>query len=479
MASNYRLALDLTTRKVRIPVLRHYVSLSILLLLLLEATAFLLAYDLSAALLQGQGAGWSLLEAAPYVYALAMITSISTQGLYRIHYRHTQVGTLTRMLVSFAIGSMLVFLLSHLAPGSSLHDEGRVIVSAQLIAFLPVLAAHVLFFALVDQSNIKTSVVVLGAGRKANALSKLRRKSDLRTASIHGYIKCHSDEVRVSPQKLLDATPDSILRYALENDIEEILVAPDDRRVCFPVQELLECKMRGVNVIDLCTFFERETGQIKLDLLHPSWLIFSEGFDRAGARALATRTIDTAIALLALFFLFPVMLITALGILAESKGKGSVFYRQKRVGLDGAVFDIYKFRSMVPDAEKDGVAQWALADDCRITRVGRVIRKYRIDELPQLINVVKGEMSLVGPRPERPEIVNELEEAIPYYSDRHRVKPGITGWAQINYPYGSSEKDALEKLQYDLYYVKHNSLLLNVAIILQTAEVIFFKKGSR
>jgi len=451
-----------------------------LLLLLCESTAFLLAYDLSAVLLLKAGVGSTLFRVEPYLYSLIMVISIASQGLYRIHYRHTQLGTFLRLFISFTIGSIAVLLLSHLAVPSALPVEREAVMSAQLISFIPVLIAHTLFFELIDQSNVKTNVLVLGAGRRANSLSRLRRKSDLRTASIKGYVRCESDDVQVPPEKLIDTSPDNIVSYVIDNDIEEILVAPDDRRVRFPTQQLLHCRMRGIHVIDLCGFFERETGQIKLDLLHPSWLIFSEGFNRNQVSALARRMMDISVSLLALFFLFPLMLVTALAIVADSKGGGgSVFYRQKRVGVNGSAFDLYKFRSMIPDAEKVGGAQWARQGDQRVTRVGKVIRKYRIDELPQLINVVKGEMSLVGPRPERPEIVAELRKNIPYYEDRHHVKPGITGWAQINYPYGSCEQDALEKLQYDLYYVKHNSVLLDIAILLQTAEVIFFKKGSR
>lgn len=480
MASNHRLAIDLNTRKIRVPVLRHYVSVSILFLMVVESSVLALAYDLTMYLHFGRDIGSSLLRIEPYLYALIMVCCITTQGLYRIHYRHTQLGTFARIVLSFTLGTLLLLVLPKVVPQFTLWIDNSAIVSAQLIAFAPILIAHVLFFARIDHSTLKTNVLVLGAGQKANSLSKLRRRSDLRTANIKGYVRCVSDQVRVPADKIIDACSDELINFVLENDIEEILVAPDDRRICFPTQQLLYCKMRGVNIIDLCSFFERETGQIKLDLLHPSWLIFSEGFDRNHGRALARRAMDVSISAVALLFLFPVMLLTALAISWDSRPQGgSVFYRQKRVGLNGAVFEILKFRSMVPNAEKNGCAQWAIAGDQRITKVGRVIRKYRIDELPQLINVLRGDMSLVGPRPERPEIVQELRQSIPYYDDRHHVRPGITGWAQINYPYGASEHDAIEKLQYDLYYTKHNSLLLDLAIMLQTLEVIFFKKGSR
>jgi len=479
MSANPRIAIDLTTRKVLVPVLRHYVSVSILLLLLCESAALVLAYDVVMSTHFGTNVGSSLRQIEPYLYSVIMIASITAQGLYRIHYRHTQLGTFVRILLSFTLGSVFLLVLSALVPESMLSFNSESIISAQIISSGFVLVAHTLFFGHIDHSAMKTNVLVLGAGQKATAISKLRRKSDLRTVSIKGYVKCSGDETHVPSDKLFDTSPDNICRYAADNGIDEIVVAPDDCRVGFPVKQLYLCRMRGINVIDLCSFLERETGQIKIDLLHPSWLIFSAGFDRSNGRAIAKRALDVSVSVMALLFLFPIMLLTALAISWESKQGGSTFYRQKRVGLDGRVFDIYKFRSMVPDAEKNGRAQWAVAGDQRITRVGSIIRKYRIDELPQLINVLQGDMSLVGPRPERPEIVEQLSQNIPYYDDRHRVKPGITGWAQINYPYGSCEKDAVEKLQYDLYYAKHNSLLLDMAILLQTAEVVFFKKGSR
>jgi sugar transferase (PEP-CTERM system associated) len=253
----------------------------------------------------------------------------------------------------------------------------------------------------------------------------------------------------------------------------------DDRRRDFPVRELLDCRLAGVEVIDLVSFLERETGRVHLDVLNPSWIIFSEGFRRDGVRQATKRAFDIVASFALVLVTWPFMLLTALAILLEDGPRAPVLYRQRRVGLDGRNFDVLKFRSMRTDAEGDGKARWATGSDDRVTRVGSFIRKVRIDELPQIFNVLRGDMSFVGPRPERPQFVAELSDSIPYYEERHCAKPGITGWAQICYPYGSSEKDSLEKLQYDLYYLKNHSLLFDMMILLQTVEVVLLGKGAR
>jgi sugar transferase (PEP-CTERM system associated) len=253
----------------------------------------------------------------------------------------------------------------------------------------------------------------------------------------------------------------------------------DDRRREFPVRQLLDCRLNGIEVIDLVNFLERETGRVHLDVLNPSWIIFSEGFRRDALRQTTKRAFDLVASVALVLVTWPLMLVTVLTIVLEDGLRAPIFYRQRRVGLDGHVIDVLKFRSMRVDAEGDGKARWATGADDRVTRVGRIIRKVRIDELPQIFNVLRGDMSFVGPRPERPPFVAQLAESIPYYDERHCAKPGITGWAQVCYPYGSSEKDALEKLQYDLYYVKNHSLLFDLMILLQTVEVVLMGKGGR
>jgi sugar transferase (PEP-CTERM system associated) len=273
--------------------------------------------------------------------------------------------------------------------------------------------------------------------------------------------------------------PASMLEFANNNSVDEIVVAMDDRRRAFPLRDLLECRLQGIEVVDLVSFLERETGRVRLDVLNPSWMIFAEGFRRDPVRLFSERAFDLIASLLLLLLAWPIMLLTAILIKIEDGPRAPVFYRQTRVGLGGRNFDALKFRSMRPDAEKDGRPQWARPGDSRVTRVGAFIRKVRIDELPQILNVLKSDMSFVGPRPERPEFVAVLNDKIPYYSERHCVKPGITGWAQLCHPYGSSEQDAAEKLQYDLYYIKNHSLLFDILILLQTAEVILWRKGAR
>ena len=266
--------------------------------------------------------------------------------------------------------------------------------------------------------------------------------------------------------------------FVRENQIDEIVLAVDDRRKSMPVHEILDCKMDGVAVIDMLTFFERETGKVKLELVSPSWLFLSDGFRIDNVSLLMKRGLDILISLLLLPIFLPVMLVVAIAIWLESRGQEAVIYRQTRVGNGGKEFQIYKFRSMGVDAEKDGVAQWAKKHDARVTRVGAIIRKIRLDELPQLFNILKGDMSFVGPRPERPEFVKQLEEQYPYYRERHRLRPGLTGWAQIRYQYGSSLEDAFEKLQYDLYYTKNYSIFLDLLIVLHTMEVVLMGKGA-
>jgi len=282
----------------------------------------------------------------------------------------------------------------------------------------------------------------------------------------------------VESGRILDPA-EGLLGLCERLDVVEVVVAMDDRRRGFPISDLLQCRLAGIDVTELLTFLERETGRVRIDILNPTWIIFGEGFRRDPLRRITARALDLAASFVVLAFALPVMLLTAIAIKVEEGWRAPVFYRQRRVGLLGREFELLKFRSMRTDAEKDGQARWAMKRDPRITRVGAFIRKTRIDELPQILNVLRGRMSFVGPRPERPEFVHELAERIPYYVERHCVKPGLTGWAQLCYSYGSSDRDALEKLQYDLYYIKNNTLLFDLAIVLQTVEVVCLGKGAR
>ena len=258
--------------------------------------------------------------------------------------------------------------------------------------------------------------------------------------------------------------------------VDRIIVALDERRGKFPLEQLLACRLKGVPVDDGMAFTEQLAGKLSVENLHPSFLIFSDGFKSSEIFKRVKRGIDILASLVALTLFFPITLLISLAIRLDSKGP--VIYEQERVGEDEKIFRLLKFRSMRVDAEAS-VPVWASVDDPRITRVGRVIRKLRLDEIPQMINVLKGEMSFVGPRPERHFFVKELEKEVPYYSQRHVIKPGITGWAQIMYRYGASKEDALQKLKYDLYYIKHMSITLDLMIIFETVKIVLLGKGAR
>jgi sugar transferase (PEP-CTERM system associated) len=324
--------------------------------------------------------------------------------------------------------------------------------------------------------RFKRRVLVLGAGPRAERIQALARRNGAGFCVV-GFVGMNdgASAVAGSVNRLdLASLPDHLLRIGAG----EVVLALEERRNALPLNDLLRIKTTGVQVYDFSSFLERETGRVDLDSLNPSWLIFSDGFS-AGRRAssAAKRLFDIAASLILLVFTLPLIALTALAIMLESKGPA--FFRQRRVGLYGVPFDLLKLRSMRLDAEVGGKAVWAQKDDPRVTRVGRIIRKLRIDELPQAWSVLKGEMSFVGPRPERPQFVADLEARLPYYAERHVVKPGITGWAQINYPYGASVEDAREKLEYDLYYAKNYTPFLDLLILLQTARVILWPEGAR
>jgi sugar transferase (PEP-CTERM system associated) len=267
-----------------------------------------------------------------------------------------------------------------------------------------------------------------------------------------------------------------LLQTAQAHRVDEIVVAVDNKRG-LAVWDLLECRLNGIDVIDYLNFWEREFAQIDVLKVGPGTLAFTDGFQFSRRHRVLKRIADFTVSLLFLAAVLPITLLVAAAIKLESRGP--VFYRQERVGLNGRIFRVWKFRSMVIDAEKDGVPRWASAKDSRVTRVGKFIRATRIDEIPQIINVLKGDMSFIGPRPERPYFVQQLRREIPYYDLRHRVKPGITGWAQVNYRYGESIEDARQKLAYDLYYVKNNDVFLDMAILVQTVRVILFAHGAQ
>jgi sugar transferase (PEP-CTERM system associated) len=296
--------------------------------------------------------------------------------------------------------------------------------------------------------------------------------------TLVGFYPVRSDAARmVLQQRVIPA--DWTIETAVDRlDIDEIIVAVREQRGgTLPLESLLQCRISGVRVTDLAGFYERVRGEVPVESLKASWLIYGDGFKQDWSRNLVKRGFDLSVSSALLLTTLPIMALTALAIRLESRG--SIIYRQERVGLGGRVFTVYKFRSMENDAEKDGKPQWAKMNDPRITRIGRFIRKTRIDELPQLMNVLRGDMSFVGPRPERPAFVDELAKKVPYYGVRHSVKPGVTGWAQVRLAYGASVEDAVRKLENDLYYVKNHSLFLDLLILLETVRVVLFGEGAR
>lgn len=451
-------------------------------LLLGEALIFALAVPFSLAL-HGRmlevpepvSVTWSAL-AVPYV--IFMLAVMHALGMHVVRSRHSTINLLLKYLCA-AIGSYVaLFLVVYSIP--ALFPDTFLLVMSVGSAFTAVAVWHGLVHYTLDTTLMQRKILVVGAGKQADIFNEaLRRRCDRRGLDIIGFIPTDRDSpAKVSASQLLHVrTP--VYRVCERNRIDEVVVATDNLDPALPVDELLECRFRGIKVSQAASFVERECGRIPVELVEPIWWLYRKGFAEGASNRFLKRAFDITAGSLILALATPIMLLAALAIKLEDGGSASVFYRQKRVGRGGKVFELTKFRSMHENAEKDGVARWAKADDDRITRVGGLLRKTRIDELPQLFNVIRGDMSVVGPRPERPEFVQQLAAEIPYYERRHVVRPGITGWAQLSYPYGASTRDALEKLKYDLYYIKNFSLGFDVAIVLRTVEVVLFGKGAR
>ncbi|MAG77502.1 MAG: sugar transferase [Colwelliaceae bacterium] len=410
------------------------------------------------------------------VFALSAQLSCLALGLYNTKLRESFRGLFRRILLAVTVGFAVVTIINPLYGDDAVTIEvlgAASLISLVLITLLRYSAYQVDLFGF-----NKRNVLVLGAGDRASIIEKrMRRDVDRQGFKVHGYVVMDGDNQDGITRETKIHLEGSLVSYALENDIDEIVVASDERRNNLPVDELFACKIRGVEITEILDFIERETGQIAVNLIYPSWVIYSNGFASTHyLRDTLDWLFNATIALFLLLLTWPVMLITALLIKLDDGWSAPIFYRQERVGMDGHPFYIIKFRSMRTDAEKDGV-KWASKNDDRTTRIGGFLRKYRVDELPQIYNVIRGDMGFVGPRPERPEFVQSLVKSIPYYNERHNVKPGLAGWAQLKYPYGATENDALEKLKYDLYYIKHRSFFLDVLILIRTVEIVIFGKG--
>ena len=457
-----------------------YLKVPIVLLALIEGSMLVFAVYLAAAIrfngteMRAVTPNGDLLPAA-LLFAAFSLVSLFAFGLYSVRQRANRAGVLIRIAAAVANAVAWSAIVYYFAPPIAM--DHHVVLYTAAIAIVFSFVTRLLFERIIDENLFKQRVLVFGAGLRAQSLLQLRRRTDTRGFRLLGFMTSESDTV-VAPIDRLIARPPSLYRWAIDNDVDAIVIAMEDRRRGFPMHELLECRLAGIEILDLPTFLERETGKVRLDVLNPSWIIFGEGFRVSLMQHLLERAFDIVASLGLLAVALPVMVLTTIAIKLEDGPRAPVLYRQRRVGQNGKVFEVLKFRSMVLDAETNG-AQYAQARDPRVTRVGAFMRKTRIDELPQLLNVLRGDMSFVGPRPERPEFVSQLEQRIPYYRERHTVKPGITGWAQLCYPYGASEKDTIEKLQYDLYYVKNRSLIFDLAILMQTVEVVLWGKGAR
>ena len=415
-----------------------------------------------------------------FVYALvfALLNQLSSLalGLYNSKLRVNFRGVIRRLLMCIAVAFFILTLINPFYGEDILPIE--ILALASLVSFIVISSFRYFTFQVDFFGFNKRVVLVLGAGERASIIERrMRRDVDRQNFSVHGYIIMDGDSEEGIKEETRISLEGSLVNYALEHCIDEIVVASDERRNNLPVDELFACKIRGVEITEILDFIERETGQIAVNLIYPSWVIYSNGFASVNYLRNTLDWVFNAVMAVVLFIItWPVMLITIIIMKLDEGLRAPIFYYQERVGVDGEPFKIIKFRSMRLDAEKFG-AQMASEDDPRITKIGNYLRKYRIDELPQMYNVIRGDMGFVGPRPERPEFVQSLIKNIPYYNERHNVKPGLTGWAQLKYPYGATEADSLEKLKYDLYYIKHRSFLLDLLILVRTVEIVLFGKG--
>ncbi|WP_394788364.1 TIGR03013 family XrtA/PEP-CTERM system glycosyltransferase [Rhodoferax sp.] len=407
--------------------------------------------------------------------SLGMLVVNAALGFYqRIHNRSLNQSR-ARAALSLVLAVPLTYGIFSLFPQSSTDRE--TLAMAAMVGFTLVLLHRVYVVHSMPQSMMRHRVLVFGTGPRAALVGKTLKNEDPHVDVVGYYASPNEAESEVSAWGILSKHK-SLTDTALELEVDEIVVALMERRGgSMPLRELLDCKLHGVRVVDVATHFEKTKGQIRLDSVNAGWLIFGDGFSQGGLRTAVKRLFDIASALVLIVLTLPIMLVTMLLVVLESPGP--VFYRQERVGFNGRLFNVIKFRSMRTDAEKDGTPRWAAAQDDRVTKVGKFIRKVRIDELPQLFCVLNGDMSMVGPRPERPYFVDQLTRQIPYYAVRQSVKPGVTGWAQVRYHYGATLEDSAEKLQYDLYYVKNHSLFLDVVILFETVGVVLMAKGSR
>ncbi|NOY52975.1 MAG: TIGR03013 family PEP-CTERM/XrtA system glycosyltransferase [Deltaproteobacteria bacterium] len=396
--------------------------------------------------------------------------------LYNIRIIRDLRELLFRLIQALGASSILLAGIYYLYP-QLIIGRGISLIAAVII-FFSIFTWRLLYRWFLMSRGMEENILIIGTTPLAFALA-----GEISTHRTLGYrvIGFIGEEAGVSvgnPVELpvlgtCNDIPEVVKKYA----ISRIIVSVSERRGKLPMDVLLKCKMGGVEIDEGVGFYEWITGKILVDKLRPSWLVFSSGFKKDQLTRVSKRVSEMILSFMLLLFLMPLVIFIALLIKIESRGP--VFFKQERVGEHGRTFVLYKFRSMREDAEEKTGPVWAEGEDGRVTRVGKILRKIRLDEIPQLWNVLKGDMSIVGPRPERPFFVEQLSREIPFYNERHSVKPGITGWAQVRYEYGASVEDALEKLQYDLFYIKHMSLLLDLEVIIDTLKVVFLGRGAR
>lgn len=456
-----------------IRIFKHYVPRMGLILLLMELLLLLAAASLSTL------GGPSDRKLSALAFALLVCLAMGALGLYRPDFRLKAAVamklTAVRIVPALVLAFCLLRLLNWMAPGLGV---GQLDAWFFLLGGGGVLSTRFLLFSSLRWQVLSARLIVVGDGAQAQECLELAAaRQGYRRFDVAGCVAVQGEARCVSAGRVLPEG-ESLIKLARAHGADEIVVALGERRGgAYPVGELLDCVLGGVRVLDAAAFFEREACQIRVDTLQPSYLIFGGGFDQSPLRTAVKRSFDLIASAAIGAATLPLMLATALAILAEDGGP--VLYRQERVGKDGRLFQVLKFRSMRRDAERDGWPRWAAEDDPRVTRVGHWLRRLRIDELPQMLNVFRGEMSFVGPRPERAYFAEQLGRELAYYNIRHSIKPGITGLAQVRYRYGASQEDALRKLQYDLYYVKNNSLFLDLPILIDTVQVVLSAKGGR
>ncbi len=414
-------------------------------------------------------------QVAPFAFVcLIVLMMMFSVGLYTWHIATSYVDLGLRILASFLVAYLIYAAMVYAV--DDLAIAPATLGTALLVAIPATFGMRLGFLRVTDKAHLKSRILVLGTGDHAARIAELERRGRASRFMIMAFldVKECAPEVgfgRVCP------LPNDLLGFARRHEVDEIVLALEDRRGRLPVEPLIEARLNGLRVTDYQTFSERAQGRVDLDALRPSWFLYSEGFRSGRPHRVLKRGFDIVVSAALLGFTLPILMATAIAIKLESRGP--IFYRQERVGLGGRPFVLIKFRSMHEEAEESGSPQWAQKRDPRVTRVGAIIRKTRIDEIPQALNVLKGDMSFVGPRPERPHFVKMLASQLPYYQERHSVKPGITGWAQLNYPYGASLEDAREKLQYDLFYIKYFSIVFDLSIVLQTVRVVMWSEGAR